>query len=165
MILKNNRAPLLSNIQLYASFHHHDFDWFSITFPGKMPFFQANIKFNDFSRQDLNPRTFPVLHESQEIYKIYVIPHWFDPSGTEVRILFCMTTSLLINGLLMPQLLTSPDHQQPSLYWLRDTKQISSYVLQGRISVIFACDQSMWRNGKNANITIFCFCSSKQLRT
>ena len=25
-----------------------DFQWFSMAFPGKMPFFQVNIKFNDF---------------------------------------------------------------------------------------------------------------------
>ena len=34
-----------------------------MTFPGKMLFFQANIKFNDFSRQDLNSMNFPGLYE------------------------------------------------------------------------------------------------------
>ena len=34
-----------------------------MTFPGKMPFFQANIKFHDFSRQDWNSMTFQGLYE------------------------------------------------------------------------------------------------------
>ena len=41
----------------------NDFHWFSMTFPGKMSFFQANIKFHDFSRQDWNSMTFPGLYE------------------------------------------------------------------------------------------------------
>ena len=31
----------------------NDLHWFSMTFPGKMPFFQANIKFHDFSKKIL----------------------------------------------------------------------------------------------------------------
>ena len=41
----------------------NDFHWFSMTFPGKMPFFQVNIKFHDFSSQGLNSMTFPGLCE------------------------------------------------------------------------------------------------------
>ena len=41
----------------------NDFHWFSMTFPGKMPFFQVNIKFNDFSSLGLNSMTFPGLCE------------------------------------------------------------------------------------------------------
>ena len=40
-----------------------DFHWFSMTFPGNMPFFQVNIKFNDFSSQGLKSMTFPGLCE------------------------------------------------------------------------------------------------------
>ena len=41
----------------------NDFLWFSMTFPGKKPFFQVNIKFNDFSSEGLNSMTFPGLCE------------------------------------------------------------------------------------------------------
>ena len=34
------------------------FYWFSLTFPGKMAFFQANMKFDDFSRQEWNSLIF-----------------------------------------------------------------------------------------------------------
>ena len=44
------------------SISFNDFHWFSITFLDKMPFFQAIIKFNDFSRPDLNSKTFPGLY-------------------------------------------------------------------------------------------------------
>ena len=40
-----------------------DFHWFSMTFPGKMPFFRVNIKFHDFSSQGLNSMTFSGLCE------------------------------------------------------------------------------------------------------
>ena len=41
----------------------NDFHWFSMTFPGKIQFFQVNIKFHDFSSQGLNSMTFPGLCE------------------------------------------------------------------------------------------------------
>ena len=41
----------------------NDLQWFSMTFPGKMPFFQVNMKFHDFSSQGLNSVTFPGLCE------------------------------------------------------------------------------------------------------
>ena len=49
--------------QVNNFFKFDDFHCFSMTFPGKMPFFQANIKFNDLSRQYLNSITFPGLCE------------------------------------------------------------------------------------------------------
>ena len=39
-----------------------------MTFPGKMSFFQANIKFHDFSRQDWNFMTFQSIHPSTSIH-------------------------------------------------------------------------------------------------
>ena len=52
----------------------NDFHWFLMTFPGKMSFFQANIKFHDFSRQDWNSMTFPGLYEPW--YKFRWRFHW-----------------------------------------------------------------------------------------
>ena len=51
----------------------NDFHWFSMTFPDKIPFFQVNIKFNDFSSQGLNSMTFPGLCRTM-IY-IYMTNH------------------------------------------------------------------------------------------
>ena len=51
----------------------NDFHWFSMTFPGKMPFFQVNIKFNDFSSLGLNSMTFPGLFQPcQSICLLFV---------------------------------------------------------------------------------------------
>ena len=50
----------------------NDFQWFSMTFPGKMPFFQVNIKFHDFSSQWLNSMTFPGLCEPCIYIYIYI---------------------------------------------------------------------------------------------
>ena len=47
----------------------NDFHWFSMTFPGKMPFFQVNIKFHDFSSQGLNSMTVPGLCEPCYMYR------------------------------------------------------------------------------------------------
>ena len=52
--------------KLFLTWHtefFNDFLWFSMTFPGKMPFFQVNMKFHDFSSQGLNSMTFPGLCE------------------------------------------------------------------------------------------------------
>ena len=46
----------------YMTFFN-DFHWFSMTFPGKMPFFQVNTKFHDFSSQQLISMIFPGLCE------------------------------------------------------------------------------------------------------
>ena len=56
----------ISMLKLSLTWHmkfFNDFHWFSMTFPGKLPFFQVNIKFHDFSSQGLNSMTFPGLCE------------------------------------------------------------------------------------------------------
>ena len=58
-------------IIIYEKYHIHTSShwyfstthWFSIASPGKMSFFEANIKFNYFSRHDLNSLTFTGLYE------------------------------------------------------------------------------------------------------
>ena len=56
----------ISMLKLSLTWHmkfFNDFHWFSMTFPDKLPFFQVNIKFHDFSSQGLNFMTFPGLCE------------------------------------------------------------------------------------------------------
>ena len=76
IVVKRHHNHIRKIFEFFKLIFFNDLHGFSMTFPGKMPFFQANIKFNDFSRQDLNSMTFPGFYEPcWETYTL-TLTHW-----------------------------------------------------------------------------------------
>ena len=105
--------------------------WFFFFFPGKIPFFQVNIKFNDFSSQGLNSMTFPGLCEP--CYQCLTAPShypnqcWFlisvwqhlaiTPTNADFSSVPDSTWPLPQPMLTSHQCLTAPSHY-PNQCWL-----------------------------------------------